>query len=239
LEHEYFVDFAMYSPNGDLIASACADTAVRLWDAGTGECRNIFIGHSKWVLRAMFSPQGDLVASACGDNTVRLWDVASGRCRAVIREFGGSVNDVAWTRISDVNYLVTGDQEGSVRAWELTEEGDMYRVKLRWGSMNTVLAVVNTTIQGVQGLSQVNERLLKQRGAVGEPASILREASKKVTALASVVSKLKAVSSGTVEGHIPAAGVSVEQLEYRAERAKDPLLRELLAAVVRDIHGSK
>ncbi|KAF9348693.1 hypothetical protein BGX34_002290, partial [Mortierella sp. NVP85] len=48
---------------------------------------------------------------------------------------------------------------------------------------------------GVQGLSDLSKRLLKQRGATGEPGVRLREASKKVMRMTSVVSKLKSSSS--------------------------------------------
>jgi hypothetical protein len=224
----------MYSPSGDLIASASDDMTVRLWDVETGECRNIFIGHSKCVNVALFSPDGDLVASASDDGTVRLWDVASGRHRAVIREFGDSVIDITWIETSDACNLVTGDLKGSVRMWEVTDE----EVRLRWGSMNNLLAVTDTIIQDVQGLDQLNEQLLKQRGAVGEPAQRLRDASRKVVSMASVVSKLKADSKTAVEKPPPAAGATVGELAQRAEQLKDPLFRDIVAAFVKDLGGS-
>ncbi|KAG0199615.1 hypothetical protein BGX31_004259, partial [Mortierella sp. GBA43] len=49
----------------------------------------------------------------------------------------------------------------------------------------------DATIQDVRGLSQVNEQLLKQRGALGEPLHRLREASKKLTSMASALFKFK------------------------------------------------
>ena len=79
------------------------------------------------------------------------------------------------------------------------EEGDQSRVRMRWGLTNSQLVVEDTCVQDVQGLSDLNRRLLKQRGVTGEPNLRLSEAGKKVMSMASVVSKLKASSSSTTE----------------------------------------
>ncbi|KAF9347170.1 hypothetical protein BGX34_003341, partial [Mortierella sp. NVP85] len=70
-------------------------------------------------------------------------------------------------------------------------EGDQRRVHMRWRSTNGQLTVEDACVKDVQGLNDLNKRLLKQRGATGEPSVRLREASKNVMRMASVVSKLK------------------------------------------------
>ncbi|KAF9354085.1 hypothetical protein BGX34_011227 [Mortierella sp. NVP85] len=47
-----------------------------------------------------------------------------------------------------------------------------------------MLSVADASIEGVQGLSQLNSQLLRQRGAIGDPKALPHEASEKVVAMA-------------------------------------------------------
>ena len=49
-----------YSPNGTIIASGSVDDTIRLWDADTGEERDILAGHESDVVDIAFSSIGDL-----------------------------------------------------------------------------------------------------------------------------------------------------------------------------------
>jgi len=236
--HKDRVRFIMYSANGDQITSASADSTVKLWDAETGTCLRTFSGHCDEVRTIVYSPRWDKIASASFDRSIRLWDVASGEC-CVVQDLPGTVNSIEWIQSPGVDCLATACGDGSVWMWEVTEEEGLYRLRLRWSSMNNALTVTDAVIQDVQGLSQLNKQLLVQRGAVGEPTNSIREAGRKLAVMSSVVSSLKEATSGAPEEPVPDASVSVEQLEERAERATDPLLRDILAVVVKDIHGNK
>ncbi|WP_119067547.1 CARDB domain-containing protein [Aggregatilinea lenta] len=61
------------SPAGDLVASASADGAVRVWSAGGGSPLAVLSGHVSEATSVAFSPAGTLIASGGGDNTIRLW----------------------------------------------------------------------------------------------------------------------------------------------------------------------
>jgi prophage tail gpP-like protein len=110
----------------------------------------------------------------------------------VIESFPEIVCGVCGRAISDGgNYLVTGSNDGAVLMWKIIEDENQCRAKLYWSSSAGALAVTGASIQGARGLTQVNKQLLKQRGAVGEPEHLLREASKRVLAMASVASRMK------------------------------------------------
>jgi len=193
---------AVYSPRGDQVASASyEDKTVRLWDLESGECRHALVGHKKEICAIAYSARGNLVASWSDRGEARLWDVETGECRWTLshddpEDFVGSLLSHNFVCMSpEVDSFITGGVDGSVRAWKVLEEGEVSRVRMRWRSTNGQLGLEDACVQGVQGLSDLNRRLLKQRGATGEPNLRLREASKKVMSMASVVSNLKSSSS--------------------------------------------
>ncbi|KAK3823420.1 MAG: WD40-repeat-containing domain protein [Benniella sp.] len=192
-----------YSPQGNQLASAGYDKAIRLWDVETGECCTRLTGHSDRVISVTYSRQGDLLVSGSWDKTVRLWDVATGQCRGEIQNFQGAVFGTAWSASSD--YLITGCQDSTMLKWEVVNEGESCRARLLWSATNGVLTTKGASIQDVFGLSPLNKQLLRQRGAIGEPVNILKEAGKKVISMASMISKLKqpsALDSSSASGEI-------------------------------------
>jgi WD40 repeat protein len=197
--HTDMIKPAIFSPKGDRIATASYDGTVRLWDSQTGECIHSLEDHSDYVSNIAFSPKGDLLASSGGDKTVRLWNPTSGQCRAVIRAFQ-PVLIMTWT--SDTKYLVGGCMDGSVGTWEVAYDEDHCSVDVRWRATAGALVVEDASVQNARGMGPSKRRLLKQRGAIGEPVHPLREAGKKFIRMASVVSKLKSASSKSASADV-------------------------------------
>ncbi len=161
----------VYSPSSRQLASASGDNMVRLWDAWSGQLSHTLAGHTDYIKSVAYSPNGQQIASASHDKTVRLWDVQSGQCLAVVRDFWGAVKSIAWKETTNGTYLVTGCEDKSVRVWQIVEDEGHAQVRLHWSSTHDRLTLTNMVIQGVQGLSRINQKLLQQREAVGEPAS--------------------------------------------------------------------
>jgi WD40 repeat protein len=140
----------------------------------------------------VFSLNGDTLISGSGssDNIVCLWDMTSGYRRAVNRNIPGYFRGITRGMASEDVYVVS-NLDGSTTLWKIIDEGDRCRAVPPWINATGGLRVTGASVQGIRGLSQVNKKLLKQRGAEGEPESQLLEASKKVIAMASVMSKLK------------------------------------------------
>jgi WD40 repeat protein len=73
--HTHLVNAVVFSPAGQLLATASVDRTVKLWEPSTRALCCTLKGHSSWVDAVIFSPDGRLLASASRDKTIRLWDV--------------------------------------------------------------------------------------------------------------------------------------------------------------------
>lgn len=76
--HEKMVYQAVFSPDGDSIATASADETVKLWDSQTGNLLFTFSGHQSAVWTIAFSKTGDKLYSAGDDQDLFVWDTISG-----------------------------------------------------------------------------------------------------------------------------------------------------------------
>ena len=68
-----------FDPGGRLVAGACSDSTVRLWDAGDAREVSVLKGHTQGVFDVAFNHDGRQLATIGWDSTVRLWDVVEGR----------------------------------------------------------------------------------------------------------------------------------------------------------------
>src|SRR5262249_20339111 len=66
------------SPDGQRLASASEDGAVKLWDLAAGQETRTLWGHARAVSALSFSPDGQRLASASYDGVVKVWDVNTG-----------------------------------------------------------------------------------------------------------------------------------------------------------------
>jgi serine/threonine protein kinase/WD40 repeat protein len=108
--------YAALSADGRLIASVGADSALRLWDARTGERRGPALVHPSWVDGGVdFHADGRHVLTICKDTAMRVWDVATGRLAAPpIRP-----TSIGAARFSpEAGLIVTAGYDGTVEVWD-------------------------------------------------------------------------------------------------------------------------
>ncbi len=78
--HTLAVNDVAFSPDGKVLASACDDQTVHLWDVNTGQQIRTLTGHAEAVLSIAFSPDGNMLVSGGGyHNAVGLWDLNTGQ----------------------------------------------------------------------------------------------------------------------------------------------------------------
>ena len=141
IRHGSYVASLAFSPDGQRIVAGCGDGTVWLAHIDSPE-RPILVGeHGDFVSCARFHPAGDLIATSSGDGTIRLWPVAAsdadtadkdpptgavhtrGEDRARVfmpsqARHNGLVTCLAFA--ADGKALVFGDEDGTVRLWDLS-----------------------------------------------------------------------------------------------------------------------
>jgi WD40 repeat protein/serine/threonine protein kinase len=75
LRHQSAVFCAVFSPDGERIASASQDGKVTIWDARSGKQLFQFRAHDEHARSVAYSPDGRLLATTSWDKTVKIWDV--------------------------------------------------------------------------------------------------------------------------------------------------------------------
>jgi WD40 repeat protein len=101
-----------FNAPGTRVITASFDRTARVWDADTGKLVQTH-QHEKPVVHAAFAPDGAVAATASIDGPVRVW----GADVDVPLVHGGSATRVALH--PDGRRLLTGDQAGVVRVWDL------------------------------------------------------------------------------------------------------------------------
>jgi WD40 repeat protein len=107
---------ATFNPSGTMLAAACQDGMVRLWDVAGGKEIAQLKGHEKVPIDVAFHPDGSLLATSGSDGTVRLWDVSTKAPLAVLRGHTGRVWRVAFS--IDGKLLASGGNDRTICFWD-------------------------------------------------------------------------------------------------------------------------
>jgi WD40 repeat protein len=123
LPHPYWVLDVAFSPDGHVLATACRDGALRLWNPSTGrQVGRPFASRLAQANAIAFSPTDRTLAAGYGNSDIALWDVKTHR------EIGspqpgasGQVMSVAFA--PDGKTLASAGDDGTIKFWRTADFG--------------------------------------------------------------------------------------------------------------------
>ncbi|MBW4676330.1 MAG: hypothetical protein KME52_20635 [Desmonostoc geniculatum HA4340-LM1] len=127
------VNSVIFNRNSSLIASASADTTIKLWRLD-GSLVKTLSGHEDVVNSISFSPDSQIIASASQDKTVKLWN-QEGQQLTTLLGHQAVVNSVSFS--PDSQLIASASTDKTIKLW--TQDGKL--LKTLDGHSSAVLAV--------------------------------------------------------------------------------------------------
>lgn len=138
------------SPNKQFIAAA-GNPVVRLYEICNSEARLTLEGHKNNVTALGFQKEGNFIYTSSEDGTIKLWDLRSSSYSRSW-DVGSPCNSVCLR--TDRDELISGDQSGHVKIWDLGNDADDQRGcihSIRPSTTTSVSSLNNTAGTGTTG----------------------------------------------------------------------------------------
>ncbi|MEH2059993.1 MAG: CHAT domain-containing protein [Nostoc sp.] len=123
----------VFSPDGNIIATASLDKTVKLWSRDGKELKTLH-GHKNGVICVSFSPDGNIIASGSWDKTVKLWS-RDGKELKTLHGHQERINSISFS--PDGNIIATASSDKTVKLWSR----DGKELKTLHGHKNGVFGV--------------------------------------------------------------------------------------------------
>uniref|UniRef100_A0A7S3JVG8 Anaphase-promoting complex subunit 4 WD40 domain-containing protein n=1 Tax=Aureoumbra lagunensis TaxID=44058 RepID=A0A7S3JVG8_9STRA len=99
------VEWLRFHPRGDVILAGSGDGTVWLWQARTGECLRVFVGHEGAVSCGEFTSDGNGIVTGSADATVRSWAPKKGTCKHTFANLPGAIIQLAVKSITEPDII--------------------------------------------------------------------------------------------------------------------------------------
>ncbi len=104
------------SPNGQMLATAGADNAIKLWNLADGQPGKTLAGHAAAIHSLAFSADGAKLASASEDKTIRVWNPVDG---SEVNKIESPVPAKAVVFTADSAKVIVGQVDNTIRVWPI------------------------------------------------------------------------------------------------------------------------
>jgi WD40 repeat protein len=126
-----------FSPDGNVLASSHTDGDIKLWDVASGQLLQSLKADSYAVYSLAFTPDGALLA-AQSVFTIYLWEVSTGKVARSLKGLSTSISFSAMAMSPDGRQIVSGDNDGSVRVWDVAEGKQLQELEAHIEPVRTV-----------------------------------------------------------------------------------------------------
>lgn len=137
--HRQPVTSVAFHPIFSVLASACEDGSIKIWDWELGELERTLKAHTKSVVDLDFGgSKGQIYLASCSsDLTIKLWDPLSDY--ANIRTLTGHDHTISSVRfIPSGTHLVSASRDKTIRIWDVTSG---YCVRTIYGHSDWIKSV--------------------------------------------------------------------------------------------------
>ncbi len=126
-----------FSPDGSLLVSSGDETTIHIWDFNQRCLLRVIKHPAKNSIRVAFHPHGKMIAVCCESYPkINLWNVHSGEIIGSLTCRSNGPTSLAFN--PEGNLLVSGDQDGSVELWQLTDEYQLQYLKMLMGHHHSI-----------------------------------------------------------------------------------------------------
>jgi WD40 repeat protein len=135
--HSSYVNYLLFSPDGQYLFSASADKSIKIWDIYTGKEINNLLGHTSSVNYLTISPDGQKLYSASADKSIKVWDVST---RKEIGSLNGHESSVNYLAISsDGQKLYSASADKSIKIWDISTGKVIHTLKGHSSFVNSLV----------------------------------------------------------------------------------------------------
>ncbi|MCX7421419.1 MAG: hypothetical protein NT013_18000 [Planctomycetia bacterium] len=138
------------SANGQWLATAGADNAIKLWNLADGQPGKTLAGHAAAIHSLAFNADGSKLASASEDKTVRVWNLADGTEANKI-ESPAPAKAVVFN--ADGTKVIVGQADNIIRIWTIPAVAPFMPEKEIKGHTGPVTSLALVAPAGAQILS--------------------------------------------------------------------------------------
>ena len=134
--HSGYVSGVAFDASGGRLASASADSTVKLWEVDSGRLIHSLEGPSRIVFGVAFDASGGRLASASADHTIKLWDTDSGR---LIHSLNGHIDVLRGVALdASGGRLASASRDNTMKLWDADSGRLIHSLN---GHSNTVMSV--------------------------------------------------------------------------------------------------
>ncbi|MCP2730707.1 serine/threonine-protein kinase [Limnofasciculus baicalensis] len=112
-----YVNYLVFSPDGQRIISSSADKKIRIWNLTNGQEISTAIKHSLPINYFAIGPDWHTVAMGGASNTIEIWNWETGKLISTLAAHTGAINFLVIT--PDNNNLISASADKTIKIWDL------------------------------------------------------------------------------------------------------------------------